>query len=53
MCPKPVDSEFHAKKCLFGDCPRCGVSKLTFCPDEIASNSREVTVKVFKDVGTG
>lgn len=53
MCSKFADSEYHAKKFLFGHCPRCGVSKLTLCPDEIASDSRELTVKVFKDMETG
>lgn len=53
MCPKPPNSEYHAKKCLMGDCSQCGVRKLTFCPDEIAEDSREVSVKVFMDVGIG
>ena len=53
MCPKPPNSEYYAKKCLMGDCCQCGVRKLTFCPDEIAEDSREVSVKVFMDVGTG
>ena len=52
MCPKPPNSEYHAKKCLMGDCSQCGVRKLTFCTNEIAEDSRQVSVKVFMDVGT-
>ena len=53
MCPKPPNSEYHAKKCLMGDCSQYGVRKLIFCPDEIAEDSREVSLKVFMDVGIG
>ena len=53
LCPKPNDSEYHAKKCLFGYCSQCGVTTLSFCPDEISIDSKEVFVKVFKEVGTG
>lgn len=53
LCPRPKDHEYHAKRCLLGECPRCGVRKLSFCPYEIATDSREVVVKIFKDVGIG
>lgn len=53
LCPRPRDHEYHAKRCLLGECPRCGVRKLSFCPYEIATDSREVVVKIFKDVGIG
>ena len=53
LCPKPHDSKYYARKCLFGDCFRCGINKLTLCPDEISVDSREVTVKIFTDVSTG
>ena len=53
LCPKPPNSKFHAKKCLMGEFSQCGVRKLTFCPNEIAEDSKEVSVKVFMDVGIG
>ena len=53
MCPKPSNCEYHAKKCLMGECSQCGVRNLTFCPSEIVEESKEVPVKVFMDNGTG
>lgn len=53
LCPRPKDHEYHARRCLLGECPRCGVRKLSFCPYEIAIDSKEVVVKIFKDVGIG
>ena len=53
LCPKPHDLEYYARKCLFGDCFRCGINRLTFCLDEISVDNREVTVKIFTDVSTG
>ena len=46
MCPKPSNCEYHAKKCLMGECSQCGVRKLTFCPNEIVEDRKEVSVKV-------
>ena len=53
MCPKPSNCEYHAKKWLMGECSQCGVWKLTFCPNEIVEDSKEVSVKVFVDNGIG
>ena len=53
MCPKPPNRKYHDKKWLMGKCSQYGVQKLTFCPNEIAEDSREVSVKVFMDIGTG
>lgn len=51
--PKPPNrNEYHAKKYYLRDCSRCGICKLTFCPSEIAMDSKELTVKVFMDIGT-
>ena len=34
LCPKPPNSTWHSKDCLFGDCLSCGVDILPMCPTE-------------------
>jgi hypothetical protein len=35
LCPKPKLSLWHAKRCLAGACPNCGVKTLRVCPEEL------------------
>jgi hypothetical protein len=32
VCPKEDEDEWHAKKCLYGQCKHCGIKKIPFCP---------------------
>jgi hypothetical protein len=34
VCPKNDLEEWHAKKCLFGQCGKCGINIFPFCPIE-------------------
>ena len=34
LCPKPTNTTWHSKDCLFGDCLNCGVDILPLCPIE-------------------
>lgn len=34
VCRKSDFDEWHKKKCMYGDCPNCGVQKLYFCLEE-------------------
>ena len=34
LCPKPANTAWHSKDCLFGDCLNCGIDILPLCPTE-------------------
>jgi hypothetical protein len=31
LCPKKDEDEWHAKKCLYGQCKHCGIKSFRFC----------------------
>jgi len=35
VCAKGEFDEWHDVKCLYGECPYCGVDTLLLCPDEV------------------
>jgi hypothetical protein len=35
VCPKNEFDEWQKRKCLFGNCSRCGVETLPLCPHEV------------------
>jgi hypothetical protein len=50
VCPKAEHELWHAKACLRGECPACGVEKkLIFCPEELDPDSeKRVTWQCFE-----
>ncbi len=38
VCPKGGLEEWQKRKCLFGNCPMCGVQILSFCPKELVGS---------------
>jgi hypothetical protein len=42
VCPKGELEKWHKRKCLFGNCPMCGVQNLSFYPKELVGSLFDV-----------
>jgi hypothetical protein len=54
LCPKPEGSDWHALKCVTGDCQRCVFHLIPLCEQEYdPTNLRQMEWRRFEMVSTG